>query len=440
MLHTSKPILIYNYPEQRRITMPGIQSDGPHRVNNPNQPPPQPQANNPAPVLPAIPPAQNQPQPAQRPLAERRVAPSVNAPSHIPDDIDCGIRADLEITTYQVAFANTPKSIKPKLGGIGDPVQSRDHAKTRPQCLASGSNGCVETFDHEGRETIVKRSYGFIDEDITCFPDACGIVRESGVLQGIKEHASDHSGFKHIVPYLGSCVTDAGEPLIFLEKADSSLSDRLKEKPLSLNETLAYGEQLFSALACLESLNLVHQDIKPDNILLKDGELWLADFGETTSNQGFASRSLTGEQLDTNERRAGTLEIKPFHASFEAPQPAADIWAAGLVMLTMLNPKAMTDDNRAILKQLHDYPHQNKPFDQLTPKQYTGLHQQVESVSDKLIHEALHKETDRKKVELLTSLMESIFDPDASKRITAQKTVKALQMIQKPLLPQYPRG
>lgn len=44
-------------------------------------------------------------------------------------------------------------------------------------------------------------------------------------------------------------------------------------------EVYRYARQLIAACGYLEGRNIVHRDIKPENILLKGGEIKLADFG-----------------------------------------------------------------------------------------------------------------------------------------------------------------
>src|SRR2546422_6998906 len=62
--------------------------------------------------------------------------------------------------------------------------------------------------------------------------------------------------------------------------AGESLRHRLdREKQLSLDEALAITRQVASALAHAHARNVIHRDVKPENILLHEGEAMVTDFG-----------------------------------------------------------------------------------------------------------------------------------------------------------------
>lgn len=62
------------------------------------------------------------------------------------------------------------------------------------------------------------------------------------------------------------------------------------------NKPVDWESQLEDILNCLERMNIKHNDIKPDEILVKDGQVHLIDFGwmnindDWSCNQGFDSR------------------------------------------------------------------------------------------------------------------------------------------------------
>src|SRR5438445_21816 len=61
--------------------------------------------------------------------------------------------------------------------------------------------------------------------------------------------------------------------------AGESLRHRLdREKQLSLDEALAITRQVASALAHAHARNVIHRDVKPENILLHEGEAMVTDF------------------------------------------------------------------------------------------------------------------------------------------------------------------
>ncbi|KEQ16506.1 protein kinase domain-containing protein [Endozoicomonas numazuensis] len=352
----------------------------------------------------------------------------------IGKNIDSGIQVKVIVPGIKVEFKGTNSSVQCD-DDLGDPVTCKEDAERSSVCLASGSNGCVVDCKIIGEPLIAKRSYCFIDPDDNkpIYSDANGIIREAGVLTGLVKLASDHPGFINIVPFKGAGVTTSGEPLIFLEKADTSLENQLSKGPLSLHQFADLGRDLFSGLDCMESLNLVHQDIKPANLLLKGKSLWIADFGETTSKTGFASSGIDGMVLADNERVAGTREIKPFHANFEPPLPASDIWAAGLTLLSVLNPEKMLDSDRKFLDEFHSFPFETLPYHQLSTEQQHQLREQIHQHLDRFLEESLTG-SDARFIPAMADFLYQIFELDGTQRLSAHDAERALKMYQKTIL------
>src|SRR3989441_9879876 len=62
--------------------------------------------------------------------------------------------------------------------------------------------------------------------------------------------------------------------------AGESLRNKLeREQQLSVDEALGITRQVASALAHAHAHDVIHRDVKPENILLHEGEAMVADFG-----------------------------------------------------------------------------------------------------------------------------------------------------------------
>lgn len=74
--------------------------------------------------------------------------------------------------------------------------------------------------------------------------------------------------------------------------AGGTLTDRIASGPLSKNDAVAMGSVLIGAVAHVAGLRLVHRDIKPDNIMFRDGGMTpvMVDFGLV---RDLAQQSLT---------------------------------------------------------------------------------------------------------------------------------------------------
>jgi serine/threonine protein kinase/tetratricopeptide (TPR) repeat protein len=73
---------------------------------------------------------------------------------------------------------------------------------------------------------------------------------------------------------------DGGELYIAMELLEGEpLSDRLARRPLSVEEGVALGRGILSALQALHATGVVHRDLKPSNVFLTPHGVKLLDFG-----------------------------------------------------------------------------------------------------------------------------------------------------------------
>src|SRR6266850_3200615 len=138
-------------------------------------------------------------------------------------------------------------------------------------------------------------------------------------------------------------LIDSGESDGFLWYAQpyirgESLRDRLRrETQLGIDEALAITRQAASALAYAHEHGVIHRDIKPDNILLHEGEAMLADFGIALAlHEAGADRlTQTGLSLGTPQY------MSPEQATGERHLDArSDVYSLGAVLYEMLAGEA----------------------------------------------------------------------------------------------------
>ncbi|MEE2786327.1 MAG: protein kinase [Myxococcota bacterium] len=142
-------------------------------------------------------------------------------------------------------------------------------------------------------------------------------------------------------------------PYIVMECLDGkTLTDRLKAGPFDLAETIRIARQVCSALSHAHRKNMVHRDLKPDNLMLvtMDGEqdfVKILDFG-LVKMQDSAIHTESGSTL-------GTLNyMAPEQLGGATIQPSADVFALGAIMYECLtgiraNPGQTTTDCMAVL-------------------------------------------------------------------------------------------
>ncbi len=132
-----------------------------------------------------------------------------------------------------------------------------------------------------------------------------------------------------------------------------SLRQRLEEGPLPPSEAVSLMLQLLEGLAYAHQGDIVHRDIKPDNLLLEPtGRLVITDFGVALAPNR------------THLTRTGLLPGTPDYMSpeqlgQEEVGPSSDLYAAGIVMYELLTgrtPFACDNVAEVIQRQVYQLP------------------------------------------------------------------------------------
>jgi serine/threonine-protein kinase len=127
-----------------------------------------------------------------------------------------------------------------------------------------------------------------------------------------------------------------------------SLSDELKQGPISLKRGLKIVWDICRGLSAAHQVGVVHRDIKPPNILINDsGLVKVVDFGLAALSHADARLTRTGVLLGTptymapEQVRARTIDAR------------TDIYSLGVIMYEIFTgrPPYVADDPMAILFQ-----------------------------------------------------------------------------------------
>ncbi len=205
--------------------------------------------------------------------------------------------------------------------------------------LGSGGMGTVWRAADEvlGREVAVKEitfPHGLSDADRD-------VLRERTRREARAAARLDHPSAVTVY----DVVEHDGAPHLVMELVEArTLAEVVREDgPLSPQATAEVGLALLGALGTAHAQGIVHRDVKPSNVLVRDdGRVVLTDFGIATTT-GDSSITHTGLLLGS------PAYIAPERARGEAPGPASDLWSLGATLFTAVEGTPPFDGGEPLL-------------------------------------------------------------------------------------------
>ena len=132
----------------------------------------------------------------------------------------------------------------------------------------------------------------------------------------------DHS---NILPIKNADFID-GIFVVATKLAEETLHDRLRRR-IRVERSLSYFEQMIGAVAFAHQANILHCDIKPENLLLFESDkVMLSDFGIAK----IARQTLTGSGT-------GTVGYMAPEQAMGRPSKRSDVFSLGMIMFRMLS-------------------------------------------------------------------------------------------------------
>ena len=232
--------------------------------------------------------------------------------------------------------------------------------------IASGGFGCAYEAYHTLLDMRVALKEFFVSDfcnrDEKTGQVSVATKSEVELIGKLKKKFMDEARALYKMKHPGIvCVIDVfeenGTAYYAMEYIDGqSLSDVVKQRgKLPEAEAVGYIRQVAEALKYVHSLNRLHLDIKPGNIMLgREGKAILIDFGASKHYDDETGEN-TSTLLAINTK--GYAPVEQVNQSFKSFSPATDIYALGATLYKLLTgitppPSTMLNSEEATLAPL----------------------------------------------------------------------------------------
>jgi eukaryotic-like serine/threonine-protein kinase len=185
-----------------------------------------------------------------------------------------------------------------------------------------GRGGMGEVWSAQDTDLDRLVALKFLTSETLAGLDPQQITREAKAASALNHHG---------IVTIHEVVQSGSTPAIVMELVEGTPLREVCGKPLPIPEVLAIGLQIAEALAVAHASDVIHGDIKPENIFVRpDHYVKLLDFG--------LARKLTTENIALGfGPPLGTLRyMSPEQARAEPLSPASDVFSLGLVLFELL--------------------------------------------------------------------------------------------------------
>ncbi len=200
---------------------------------------------------------------------------------------------------------------------------------------------------------VARHKIGRLDAIKILHPE---FARNEQVRARFEQEAHVLNKFKHpgAVEVRDLETTDDGAPFIVMELLEGkSLATVIREKPPTPEDALRMADEVLDVLAAAHAQNIIHRDIKPDNLfVLPNGSLKVLDFGIA---------QLRGDERNLKTKTGTTLGtvayMPPEQLKGEGIDARADVYGVGATMFRMLagkTPHRADSDVELMMKVLTD--------------------------------------------------------------------------------------
>jgi eukaryotic-like serine/threonine-protein kinase len=259
------------------------------------------------------------------------------------------------------AFDYVPKDLLGREQVLSAVQRAMLHRKAAPQNREGGVTGVVRLFGYDMRRCLATRDTVSVH---VAFSAERGKEVVLKVLHRGRGALSRDANFEQLVAEF-KLLYDIDDPAV-AEIYDFRVTSQYcyiameyfplghlgtqLDAPLAPHEALHYARELAHGLAIIHTAGVVHRDLKPGNIMLRDDDsIALIDFGISQSRATEAPAT-----PDAKGEIAGTpYYMSPEQARGEPTDERSDLYALGVILYQMLTGEKLYvgDTTQAILDQ-----------------------------------------------------------------------------------------
>ena len=188
--------------------------------------------------------------------------------------------------------------------------------------------------DPTGHQVVLKCPHESIMGDVATFDRFRRELEISRHLQ--------HPGIQRPIEF----TSDRSRPYMVMEYVDGETLRAMlsRDKKLSVEKAVDFGQQLAAAMAYAHSQGVVHRDLKPENVLVtSDGKLVVTDFGVAFMA---GARRLTWRWFST---ALGTPDyMSPEQIQGKRGDARSDVYAIGVMLYEMLAGRVPWEGDNAL--------------------------------------------------------------------------------------------
>jgi serine/threonine-protein kinase len=194
--------------------------------------------------------------------------------------------------------------------------------------IARGGMGTVFAATHKNNGSVA--AIKILHAEFSRDPD----IKSRFLQEGYAANQVNHAG---VVRILDDDTTEEGLAYLVMELLQGELLEQRRIRKggkLPLSEVHEIGDQLLDVLAAAHAKEIVHRDIKPDNIFLtKEGRLKVLDFGFAQMRSSFRNeQTATGFLLGT----PGFMAPEQAIGNRPLIDAQTDLWAVGATLFLLL--------------------------------------------------------------------------------------------------------